>query len=694
MFIRIAVSSLSHYRRHAWVAGAWLAALSLTFLACSHSLAQAAQPSAAQASKDNKTLQDMRQAYYRLQSATLASMLPTIKGHALEPLAAYWTLKSRLEDASPEEVAAFYKAWPGSYYEDRLRNDWMLLLGERQEWQALLDAYRDFRMNDDRDVTCYAWRAQLALGRADAASVAPAITPKALVALWQDQKGHDQACLGAVEQLLRLGLVSPDVAWTRARDAAMWADKEAFVDAVTLVQADARSLALQLYNDPKTFLSAREAEPKAVDGNWLSVALVRLTMRDLDHLREVLPFWLPYLNVYQQTWVHATLATREAMRLEPTANQTFASTRDALLSDEQLAWKVRAALRAGDWQRVLQTTQAMPITLAQQPVWLYWQARALSHTSTLNNQAQNQAQAKQLLQQIASPDDFYGQLAMLSLGRSVTFGSPKVSPSRADYRAVANNPSLRRAVAAFKAGLRSEAVREWNYAVALHEPGGMADGQLLAAAQWACKLAIWDRCINTAARMRHHAGSRLLYPMPFEKEVIQKASARNLDPAVVFGLVRQESRFVTDARSGVGASGLMQIMPATARWTAKKIGLKNFHTRQLNDQDVNLTLGTSYLKLLLDDFEASLPMAAAAYNAGPNRPRRWRGQDADSPTLEAAIWIENIPFTETRGYVQHVVANKVNYAARITGQPQTISKHLLPIGPKDLTAPLDDKSLP
>ncbi|UFS55634.1 lytic transglycosylase domain-containing protein [Comamonadaceae bacterium M7527] len=678
MFLRNVLSSMRTPRRY------WLAA------ACGllgAPLATLAAP--AKAVDGANVLMDMRTAYYRNQSSALQDMLPTIKGHPLEPLAAYWTLKSRLEEATPTEVSDFYKAWPDSYYEDRLRNDWMLLLGKRQEWAALLEAHRHFRMNDDRDISCYVWQAQLATGQAAASGVAPALTPKALVSMWHQQTGSDQACLSAVEQLLRLGLVSSDVAWTRARDAAMWADKAAFVDAVALVEPNARLQATQLYNDPKAFLSARAAQPKSLNGNWLSAALIRLTMRDLDHLRDVLPFWLPYLNVYQQTWVNATVATREAMRLEPTANATFANTRNDLLSDRQLAWKVRAALRAADWPRVLQTIQAMPLTLAQQPVWLYWQARALSNTN-----AAHATHANALLQQIASPDDFYGQLAMLALGQTVTSKPSDISPSRADYQSVANNPSLRRAIVAFELGLHTEAAREWNYAVALHEPGGMPDGQLLASAEWACKLSIWDRCINTATRMHHRAASRLLYPMPFQKAVVKQSNSKGLDPAVVFGLVRQESRFVTNARSGVGASGLMQIMPATAKWTAKKIGLKGFSTRQLNDQVINLTLGTSYLKLLLDDFEASLPMAAAAYNAGPHRPRRWRGTDPDSPTLEAAIWIENIPFSETRGYVQHVLANTVNYAARITNKPQSIAQHLPAIAPPSSDAPANDESLP
>ena len=690
MFIRSFVSSLARLDYH----------LRLTRSGCSTLLcllvllSPCVDAMAKQSDKAAATLMDMRSAYFRDQSGALQDMLPTIAGHPLEPLAAYWTLKSRLEEATAVEVQAFFKRYSGSYYEDRLRNDWMLLLGKRQDWVALQAAHRAFRMNDDRDITCYEWQAQLALGQAAAPSASPLITTKTLVAFWQQQTVRDEACLGAVAQLLRLGLISPEVVWTRARDAAMWADKEAFIDAVALVEPGQRVLATQLYNDPQAFLNARKAQPKKAAGNWLSVALIRLTMRDYDAVMDVLAFWLPYLNADQQTWVNATVATREAMRLDNSAHTRFATTRNDQLSDTQLEWKVRAALRAADWDSVLQTTRDMPLTVAQQPAWVYWRARALTSVHDGLRNERNTGLATQLLKRIATPDNFYGQLAMQALGQAVTASRPALAPSHSDERAVKKNPSLRRAVLAFKLGLRSEAVREWHYGIALHEPGGMPNGQLLAAAQWACKLAIWDRCINTASRMSKPAGSRLLYPMPFKHAVVRKAKLRQLDPAVVFGIVRQESRFVMEARSGVGASGLMQIMPATATWTAKKIGLSGFSLGQLNEQDTNLTLGTSYLKLLLDDFQASLPMAAAAYNAGPSRSRRWRGTDADSPTLEAAIWMENIPFNETRGYVQHVVANTVNYAARITNKPQTVAKHLLPIGPKDQTAPAQDESLP
>ncbi|MDZ4122562.1 MAG: lytic transglycosylase domain-containing protein, partial [Hydrogenophaga sp.] len=241
-----------------------------------------------------------------------------------------------------------------------------------------------------------------------------------------------------------------------------------------------------------------------------------------------------------------------------------------------------------------------------------------------------------------------------------------------------NHPGLRRALAAMQLGLRSEGVREWHYTVALHAPGGKAERELLAAAALACRHELWDRCINTSKRTPDALDHSQRFPMPHQSAVVQRANAIGLAPAYVYGLIRQESRFVMNARSHVGASGLMQVMPATARWTANKIGLSDFKAGQINELDTNILIGTAYLKFALDDFEGSLPLAAAAYNAGPNRARAWR----NGPVLPAEIWAENIPFDETRDYVKRVLANTTNYAARITGQPQSLRARLGVVGPR------------
>ncbi len=233
-------------------------------------------------------------------------------------------------------------------------------------------------------------------------------------------------------------------------------------------------------------------------------------------------------------------------------------------------------------------------------------------------------------------------------------------------------------------------MREWNYATNLSRAGGMTDRELLAAAQMACDREIWDRCINTSERTKVEFDLEQRFPMPFRDTVVRRSQQINLDPAYVYGLIRQESRFIMNAQSHVGASGLMQVMPATARWTARKLGMAGFTPDQITDRDTNIAIGTGYLKLVLDDFAGSMPLAAAAYNAGPGRPRNWR----NGPVMEAAAWAENVPFNETRDYVKKVLANATAYASILTGQPQSLRARLGAIGPRDAALPEPNRDLP
>jgi soluble lytic murein transglycosylase len=323
------------------------------------------------------------------------------------------------------------------------------------------------------------------------------------------------------------------------------------------------------------------------------------------------------------------------------------------------------------------------------PTWVYWRARSLLQVATEGARAQ----ALALLESIASPRGFYEQLALEELGQRITT-APKPTPLTHDEKEAARlNPGLNRALYAINMGLRAEGVREWNYSTNLHVRGGMDDRALLAAADMACHHEVWDRCINTSERTKSVIDFEQRFPMPFKAAVIARTAQIGLDPAYVYGLIRQESRFIMDAKSGVGAAGLMQVMPATAKWTAKKLGLYGFQPQHITDRDTNIAIGTGYLKLVLDSFDGSMPMAAAAYNAGPGRPRSWRGQTG-GPVMEAAIWAENVPFNETRDYVKKVLSNTTNYAALITGQPQSLKSRLGSVGPKDATLPEVGLDLP
>ena len=336
----------------------------------------------------------------------------------------------------------------------------------------------------------------------------------------------------------------------------------------------------------------------------------------------------------------------------------------------------RAALRAGQWPEVLRAISAMPAAQASQPVWVYWKARALAATGQA-------AQAQPLYQSIAraSGGGFYEKLAAERLGLRLQRAPAAPPVPAAMQQAVRHNAGLNRALLAILLGLRGEGVREWNYTVNLHTPGGMSDEQRHAAAAYACQHEVWDRCISASERLPF-SDEALRFPTPHRAEVLSHASASGLEAAYVYGLIRQESRFVTAARSRAGASGLMQIMPATARWTARQLGLKGFKPAQINELDTNLQIGSHYLKLALERFDGALPLAAAAYNAGPNRARQWRApDDGAGPELEGAAWVENIPFDETRTYVKNVLSNTVDYAALLTGQPQSLAQRLGRIAP-------------
>jgi soluble lytic murein transglycosylase len=421
------------------------------------------------------------------------------------------------------------------------------------------------------------------------------------------------------------------------------------------------------------------------------LALIKMAAGDIDSAARLLEDkWGPQLAPEERNWVWGVIGKTAAQRLGNDALAHYAKvSRDNDLSDDMLAWKVRAALRAGpapQWPVVLQAVNAMSDQGRAEAPWVYWKARAL----LAQGGDPHRAEARKLLESIASVRGFYEQLALEELGQKVTIPARPAPLTAQEKEAARLNPSLNRGLYAIKLGIRPEGVREWNYATNLHQPGGLSDRELLAAAQFACDREVWDRCVNTSERTKVEFDVDQRYPMPFRESVVRRAREINLDPAYVYGLIRQESRFVMDARSSVGASGLMQVMPATARWTARKIGLASFNVDQLNDRDTNIAIGTGYLKLVLDDFDGSMALAAAAYNAGPGRPRSWR----NGPVIEAAAWAENVPFGETRDYVKKVLSNTTTYAAILSGQPQSLKARLGLVGPREPSRPEPNADIP
>jgi soluble lytic murein transglycosylase len=610
-------------------------------------------------------------------------------GHPLASWVDYWAIGARLKDVQQAELDAFYARWPGTYVEDRLRNDWLLELGLRRDWTNFRREHPRFRMADDREVDCYA----LLIRHLEGTDVR-----EPAAAAWMAQRRDDDGCRLLARTLTDAGQFGPAQIWPMVRLEAENNRLARARAAAALLGPAAESLALDALENPARWLARHErGSARGARGEAVVVALLRMAVSDPDAAATQAEAWDRELAPAQAAYAWAGIGRRAALRLLPSAaghyERAFRHLPRGQAADwpvETLEWGVRAALRAQEarrWPLVLRAVDAMPVTAQVDPAWVYWKARALQATARPGDDgAAERARAQTMLQALAGPESFYGLLALEDLGRR--FAPPPVPAplSVAENAAARAVPGLQRALQLLALGLRSEGVREWNFT--LRDLDG--DRALLAAAQWACEREVWDRCINTSDRTRTEVSLAQRYPTPFRADVLAKAREAALDPAYIYGLIRQESRFIIDARSGVGASGLMQLMPATAQWTARKIGLP--YTRaMINDRDVNLRLGTAYLKLLLDDFEGVQPLAIAGYNAGPNRPRRWR----QGPVLEAAAWVENIPFNETRDYVKKVLANAVHYDAVLGRGDMSLKAHLgATIGPRPDKADKPDKDLP
>jgi soluble lytic murein transglycosylase len=661
----------------------------LTLITLAGGLSLATLPSAwaqsmgTKSAQSDDTILEMNRAFKKGDRKRLTALLPQVRNHALEPWGAYWELRARLDTAAPSEIQDFLARYAGTYQEDRLRNDWLVLLGERRDWAQFAAELPRYRMNDDREVRCYALTLEPLSAGVDRATE--------VKRLWYAQKDADNGCAYAAAQLFGAKKLSAADIWRKAR-LAMEANRiSAAKAAADIISPEAGAHIEEISSNPARFLSKRVIAAGRVARESVVLALVRLAATDTEVAASVMEnHWSVHLSAEQRSWVWGAIGKHAAQRQLNDVMAYFSKAKDADLNDDHLGWKVRAALRQGQWKVVLTAIKAMSPDAKQDAAWVYWRARALLMLTQTEGE---RTEATALLASIAGVRGFYEQLALEELGIPITTPERPAPLTAEEKEAARQNPGLARSLYAIAVGLRSDGVREWNYSTNLHQSGGMSDRELLAAADLACQHEVWDRCINTSEKTRAVIDFETRFPMPHKDAVIQRANQIGLDPAYVYGLIRQESRFIMDARSGVGASGLMQVMPPTARWTAKKIGLTNFQPHHILDRDTNIAIGTGYLKLVLDDFAGSMPMAAAAYNAGPSRPRSWRGQTG-APLLEAAIWAENVPFSETRDYVKKVLSNTTNYAALISGQPQSLKSRLGMVGPRDTSAMEPNRELP
>jgi len=642
----------------------------------------------------DSTVLEMEQAFKRGDVRALTQRLPQVSKHPLEPWAAYWTLRARLDEASVLEVKDFLSKYAGTYVEDRLRNDWLLLLGSRRDWTTFAEQYPLFRMRDDRELQCYGLMVQWT----EAMPLAKAELEPQMKALWLKQKDADDGCTQVVERLFDAKRVSPLEIWQKAWWAGFNNKLRMTRDLVKIVHSDDLNALKTLWTQPVRYLKDQWAAPSKAPQELVVLALARVASMDPAQMGELLQMrWGPYLTSQERHWLWGAAGVQAALRFDTDAIQYFEHvSSDNDLNDEMLIWWTRLALRAqptARWRRVEQLIAAMPDELRKDPAWIYWGAKAQLNLHASNPKSKALALAQ--LESIASVRGFYEQLAMEELGRKITLPPKPTPPSSQEINWVNTHPGLKRALYAINLGLQTQGAKEWNYTTTLVNDQGaagrMSDTELLASAMLACKKEVFDRCIYSAEKSLVLWDADYLFPTPFKELVVPASQSNAIDPAFVYGLIRQESRFVKNVRSVVGASGLMQVMPKTAIWTAKKIGLKPFSPDMLKDKAVNVSIGTGYMGLVIQSLDGAPALAAAAYNAGPSRARKWR----EVGNADGAAWVENIPFSETRDYVKKVLSNTTVYAGVLTGQPQSLKAHLNGIAPSpNATLTPQDAELP
>ena len=573
--------------------------------------------------------------------------------HVLAPYVEYWRL-SLLARHDDQRVADFLARYPGSRPAEMLRADWLKTLGARGDWDRYLAEYPRLERPETLH-QCFAYRADWSRG--DRRRVREA------VALWFTGRDLPSACAPLFSQLMAAGFLNEEDVWRRLR-LALEAGNPGVARSVAQTLPESQRPAAALFDratsTPARVLQAGLDPARRGDREIALYALDRLARSDSVQAARALADWSARFTDAERSAAWARLGVWAARRHEAAAPAWFARAGVQGTTDSQREWWVRAALRAGDWTTVGRVIDSMGEPQRTQAVWRYWRARAALATGMRGT-------AMPLLLGLSREHHYYGQLAQEELGPVMAAPAINIKTGGAAIDAVGREPGIARAMAFYQLGLRSDANAEWNWTIR-----NFSDNQLLAAAELARRAEWYDRAIHTAERTRELHDFELRFLAPYRELAQQAARDNALDEAWVFGLMRQESRFVNVARSSVGAAGLMQIMPATARWIAGKLGIRGFQPADIQDPATNIRFGSYYLSHVQATLDGSPVLATAAYNAGPSRAQRWR----DSRPMEAAVYIESIPFAETRDYVKKVMSNAMYYAVRF-GQPSVLLKDRL-----------------
>lgn len=587
----------------------------------------------------DKDFLNAREAAHKHQSSRFEKSAKRVREPLLDPYLDFW----RIQLAPPARRDAlnqdFLRKHEGTHLAERVHAGLAREAGKREDWESVRKWLTGVPA-PETDLQCLMLHAGVVENRAEARASA--------VSLWFTGRDLPESCSPLFNRLIADGSLTEEDLWTRlalaleARQAGVARSVASRLAIEHAPPPDQIGIALA---SPDTLLARADVSTRG-SRLLLVAALARVASFDLERAYTA---WQGLQAAYPDVergrgW--AALGAAAGRAHDARALGWFALAMGAA-SDEQLAWRVRAALRAQVWTDVARAIDTMSARARGEPVWRYWRARAWKALG-------GRLAATQMFSALARERNYYGQLAEDELGVVLAAPARPSTMTDAQVREVGKRPSIARALKLLALGLREDAANEWRHGIR-----ELDDAGLLAAAELARREGWHERAIVTAEQVRELDAIELRFLAPYRDLASEYVRQYGLDEAWVYGLMRQESRFQNHARSGVGASGLMQIMPATGRWIAQRLGMRRFDTGSLFDLDTNLRFGAYYLKYTLDKLGHPV-LATAAYNAGPRRALNWQ---AGVP-MEGAIYVESIPFLETREYVKKVMYNAIHYAQR------------------------------
>lgn len=643
-----------------WLMGIFKQAVSVALLAIS--MSAVALPNDAQTT--DALFNKARDAYQTKNEAALTDALQQMQAqqYLLAPYATYWLMLLQMSnpnvDMSNERMQAFFNQYADYPFTDRLRGEWLKQLGKRQDWKTLLDEYPRFQ-RDDVGVKCYVLQARAQAGDAQALVEAKDI--------WLSAIDQPSNCGQLFDIMQKANVLKDEDIWARFR-LALQEGKLSLAKSVLSRLSKAESTGATLidktYQNPQQVLDKKLLSTKTALGRELTLfAIDRLARSQIEGTVGSWQKLEPAFNPEERQYAWGRIALWAAKLHYALATDYFERAGKGILDQEQMAWKARSYLRLKDWPKVQAAINDMLPSQQEEAVWRYWKARALKEQKQI-------PMANALLVPLSHERTYYGLLAEEELGDVLTALPNIYMPTAEDVSAIKSLPGIQRAMELMRFDMRWESRMEWAMATKdLDDKGMISAADLASQQEW------YDLAISTADKTSTLHNYALRYPTPYRALVKEEARDQGVDEAWVYGLTRQESRFVSSAKSGVGAAGLMQLMPATASWVAKRMGI-GYSGGMIHQQDTNIKLGTYYLRYTLDLMGGQALMATAAYNAGPGRAKRWGAGDA----VEGAIYAETIPIYETRLYVQKVMANAYFYAHRLGTKVMTLKQRLGVVG--------------